>query len=195
MDDHGPVIGGSAGLRMNFEREDWLGGPQPPSWSKHQSFVMGFWGADGEQLGQKRIFSAVVGDGGQIRRCSSQRERLISAMAHRLLSRSHEYLDVVVKVEWHAWRCSWAFCLRGVAKSAPAADDTAAKSGADVSDEETGCVLGAAEGPAADDTGAAYKVAYQYHEDFLEDPIHRFNGEGAAYFLMMRDPDDLPEDK
>ena len=55
-----PSLGGSAVLRMNFEREDWLGGPQPPSWSKHQSFVMGFWDADDEQLGQKRIFSAVV---------------------------------------------------------------------------------------------------------------------------------------
>ena len=45
-----PSSGGSAAPRMEFETEDRLGGPQPPSWSKHQAFVVGFWDAGDEQL-------------------------------------------------------------------------------------------------------------------------------------------------
>ena len=118
-----------------------------------------------------------MGDGGKLRQCSSLRGRLVSAVARRLYSQSQEYLDVVVKVEWHAWRCSWAFCLHGVSKCAPAADDMAAKveqkhrevgsdSGAAASKDGSESFPSAAEGDAADGAGAAYEEDSQYHEDF-----------------------------
>ena len=200
-----PSSGGSALPRVQIWSEDGLGGPQPPSWSRRRSFVMGFWDADGENMVQASLcFLAVVGDGGKLRQCSSSRGRLVSAVARRLRPGSQEYLDVVVKVEWHAWRTSWAYSLHAVSKYAPAAEDSAAKverqhckvatgNGADASDEETVRALGVAEGPAADDDGAAYKVAYQSHEDFLENPIRRFNIEGAAYLLKLQDHEDFLE--
>ena len=200
-----PSSGGSALPRMQIWSEDGLGGPQPPSWSRRRSFVMGFWDADGENMVQESLcFLAVVGDGGKLRQCSSSRGRLISAVARRLRPGSQDYLDVVVKVEWHAWRTSWAYGLHAVSKYALAAKDSAAKverqhckvatgNGADASDEEIECAPGVAEGPAADGEGAAYKVAYQSHEDFLEDPIRRFNIEGAAYLLKLQDHEDFLE--
>ena len=82
-----PSSGGSAALRIEFETADRLGGPQPPSWSKHQAFIIGFWDAGDEQLVQASMcFSAVVGDGGKLRKCSSLRGRLVSAVARRLYS-------------------------------------------------------------------------------------------------------------
>ena len=194
-----PSSGGSALPRMQFWSEDGLGGPQPPSWSQRRSFVMGFWDADGEKLVQESLcFLAVVGDGGKLRQCSSSRGRLVSAVARRLRPGSQEFLDVVVKVEWHAWRSSWAWGLHAVSKYALAADDAAKTeqkhctvatgNGADAVEEAIECAHGKAEGAAADGNGAAYEAAYLYSVNHLDDPIHRFNGEGAAYFLTMLGP-------
>ena len=120
---------------------------------------------------------------------------------------SQDFLDVVVKVEWHAWRSSWACGLHAVSKCALAAGGVAAKTeqkhctvatgnGAGAVEEAIECAHGTAEGAAADGDGAAYEAAYeaayQYSVNHLEDPIRRFNGEGGGLLLDDAGPRRLP---